>query len=248
MRRPDCTRSKCAPASSDRWSIIRGAAATTVGVFLALRVEHPQRVDRERLAGLRAQLAAVVVEESTQRVEVRGPRRGIAERVEQQAVPAQPERAEEAVEQRDDLDVEVRVHRAERLDADLVVLPVPTGLRRLGPEVRRDVPDLPRCRRPVLDERTHDRAGALGAQREPPSAAVFELVHLLLHDVGRLADTGEHLVVLEHRRDVQAVAGALDVLREQRDERGPPSRLRREDVVGALGRTEEVGFGDGIGR
>jgi hypothetical protein len=100
----------------------------------------------------------------------------------------------------------------------------------------------------VLDERTDNGAGPLRPEREPASATIFEVVHLLLHDVRGLADAREHLVVLEHRRDVQAVPGALDVLREQRDERRPSSRLRREDVVRALGGSEEICFCDGIGR
>ena len=55
---------------------------------------------------------------------------------------------------------------AEHLDADLPVLAVPTLLRPLVAEVRRDVPGLPRDRRPVLHEGPHDRSRALGPQRE----------------------------------------------------------------------------------
>ncbi len=54
----------------------------------------------------------------------------------------------------------------------------------LGAEVGREVPNFPRNRRAVLHERTHDRCGALGAQREVPAAPIDELVHLLAHDVG----------------------------------------------------------------
>ncbi len=100
----------------------------------------------------------------------------------------------------------------------------------------------------MFDEGANDGARSLGPQGQASTAAVLERVHLLLDDVGRLADSREHLVVLEHRRDVQAVAGSSHLLREHADERGPPCRFRREDVVGALGCSELVGVGDEIGR
>ena len=53
----------------------------------------------------------------------------------------------------------------------------------------------------VLHEGAHHRRGALRPQREPATALVLELVHLLAHDVGRLTDALEHLEVLEDRRD-----------------------------------------------
>ena len=150
----------------------------------------------------------------------------------------EPEVAVEAVGERDDLDVDVGIVDAEHLDADLPVLAVAALLRALVAEVRREVPDLPRHRRVVLHERAHDRRGALGPQREAAAALVLELVHLLAHDVGGLADPLEHLEVLEDRRDHEPEPEALGARRERRDQRLPPLRLRRQDVVGARRRAE----------
>ena len=102
------------------------------------------------------------------------------------------------------------------------MLAVAALLRPLGAEVGREVPALPRHRRAVLHERAHDRRGALGPQREPPAAAVVELVHLLADDVGALADAVEHLGVLEDRREHQAVAEAAGPVGEAR-RRAPAS-------------------------
>ncbi len=95
----------------------------------------------------------------------------------------------------------------------------------------------------MLDERTHDRRGPLGPEREPATALVFELVHLLGDDIGRLPHAEEHLEVLEDRGDDQAVAEAPGSTAERVDERGEPVRRRREDVVGPLRRPEDVARG-----
>ena len=55
----------------------------------------------------------------------------------------QPESGEEAVGQGDDLDIEVGVGGTERLDTELVMLPVPALLGVLVAERRRHVPGLP---------------------------------------------------------------------------------------------------------
>src|SRR3954465_863068 len=78
-------------------------------VFLALRVQDAQRIDLQRLTCLRGEVAAVLLQEAPERVEESGSRGRVAERGEQQAVVAQAERPEEAVEQRDDLDVQVGI-------------------------------------------------------------------------------------------------------------------------------------------
>ena len=165
-----------------------------------------------------------------------GPRRGVAHRVEEESHLGEPEVAVEAVGEVDHLDVDVGIVDPEHLRAELPVLAVPALLRALVPEVRREVPDLPRRRRPVLHVRAHDRRGALGPQREVATALVVELVHLLAHDVGGRADALEHLDVLEDRRDHEAVAVPAGARRERGDRVHPQLGLGREDVVRADGR------------
>ncbi len=87
---------------------------------------------------------------------------GVTHRVDRQANITQTEVATEAPEQLDDLDVDVGIVDADHLGPELPVLAVAPGLRLLGPEVRCEVPDLPRRRRSVLHERAHDRRGPLG--------------------------------------------------------------------------------------
>ena len=50
----------------------------------------------------------------------------------------------------------------------------------------------------MLDEGPHDRRRALGTQRQTAPAPVVELVHLLVDDLGVVADpAAEHLDVFE---------------------------------------------------
>ena len=145
--------------------------------------------------------------------------------------------------ERDHLDVEVGVGGADRLDAELVVLAQAAGLRALVAERRGEVPDLPRRRRPVLDEGPHHRRGPLGPQRDVAVALVVEVVHLLAHDVGALADPLEDADVLEQRTVREAEAVARGDLGERRDQPSPASRLRRQHVLGADRGLELLGHG-----
>ncbi len=89
-----------------------------------------------------------------------------------------------AVEQGDDLDVNVGIICADGLGPQLVMLAITAGLGPLVAKVRPDVPGLPRCGRVVLEEGAHHRRCALRPQGEVPVALVLEVVHLLAHDVG----------------------------------------------------------------
>jgi hypothetical protein len=64
------------------------------------------------------------------------------------------------------------------------------------------------------------------------AALVLEVVHLLGDDVGALADALEDADVLEHRRLEQPVAEAPGHAGEGGEERLPPGRLGRQDVLG----------------
>src|SRR2546423_7079816 len=86
-----------------------------------------------------------------------------------------------------------------------------------------------------MDVGTHHRRRPLGPEGQAPAALVLELVHLLADDVGPLADPLEDLDVLVGRGHHQAVAEAGGPAGELGDERGPPPRLRGQDVVRADG-------------
>src|SRR6185369_14737703 len=100
------------------------------------------------------------------------------------------EAREVVVEQRDLLDVDGGLGDTVALAVDLVELPVAPLLRALAAEHRADEEPLLHALdvAAVLDVRAHEARRRLGAQREPLLALVLPLVHLLLDDVGRLAD------------------------------------------------------------
>ena len=116
------------------------------------------------------------------------------------------------MEQDDQLGVDERRVGADRLGADLVELAVAPRLRALVAEERARVPELHRLRElvhAVLEVGAADRRRPLRAQGEAAPALVLEAEHLLLDDVGGLADAaGEELGVLEGRRLDPPVAGA----------------------------------------
>ncbi len=176
--------------------------------------------------------------------EVGGPAALVTQAVQEEADLAQPEGLVEAPTQRDHLDVDPGVVGAEDLDADLAELPVPPGLGSLVTELRTLVPDLPGCRRVVLEEGSNHRSGELGSECDATSIPIVELVHLLGDHLGGIPEPEKHAQVLEDRRDDLAVAGAPTLGSEHFDQRPLAFRLRRQDVAGAPQRLE---FGSGHG-
>src|SRR5690606_16038738 len=119
----------------------------------------------------RVELVETVGQPGAERGGVGSPVVGRAHRVDHQVDLAQAETGVEVGLEGDDLDVEVGVVGAERLDAELVVLAVAPRLGPLVAEVRTDVPGLPgRAHRAVLHVGAHDGRGALGAQGDAPAA------------------------------------------------------------------------------
>ena len=213
---------------------------------LALRVEHPQRVGLDLGGVVRRQVAGPLAKPAPAgRRRRRSRSAGVPMKLRTRRHCRRPERGQERVAEGDHLDVDVRIRRADALDAHLVVLAQPAGLGLLVAEGRRGVPDLPRHRRAVLDVGTGDRRRALGTQRHVASALVVEVVHLLGDDVGALTDPLEHADVLEHRRLDQPVAEPVGDARERGEQRLPARRLRRQHVLGALGGPEVRTVGHG---
>jgi hypothetical protein len=139
--------------------------------------------------------------------------------------------------QGDHLHVEVGVGHAERLDPELVVLAIAPLLRALVAEQWRHVPGLPRRHRVVLDEGPGHRGRPLRAQRHQLTVAVLEDVHLLAHDLALLSDAAvEDGVVLDDRREGQAISCPLDQPGEADDRVLPTHRLGPQDVVHPRGR------------
>ncbi len=146
----------------------------------ALVVEHPQRVDLGASPGFLVEVE--LEQEVLQQFPVLRPAAVVAQRGDLQPEPVESQRAETGVGDRDHLGVQRRVVDADRLDPDLLQLPVAAGLRALVPEERPRVAELDRQRpavEAVLDHRAHHTRGALRPQRHRAVAAVGEGVHLL---------------------------------------------------------------------
>src|SRR5690348_10813439 len=91
----------------------------------------------------------------------------------------------------------------------------------------------------MFDEGLHDASGAFGPQGELPSAAVFEDVHLFLHDVGRLAETAlEEIEGFEGGRADFAEAEPVETVAGLPFERRETFGIRRQDVLRPAHRLE----------
>ena len=136
---------------------------------------------------------------------------------------------------------------AEHLRADLPELAVAALLRALVAELRPDVIELPGppgLGERVLDVRARDPGRVLGAHRHGAPAAVGERVHLLVDDVGRLADAPHE----ELGRLQTSASGSRRTRRARRPRvRGcfdavPDARLGREEVPRPLDARDHRGL------
>jgi hypothetical protein len=170
---------------------------------LVLAVEQAQRIALEARAAVVAEpvrdRAAVVGE----LLPVGGPAGRVAERVHVDAHAAHTDRFTDVDDQRDRLRVGGRVLASEQLGADLRELAVASFLRALAAEHRTRVPETRDGLGPCetgFEVGPHERGRAFGAQRNPGAVAVLERVHLLLDDVGGVADRPlEELNLFEKR-------------------------------------------------
>ena len=204
----------------------------------ALVVKHPQRVD---LGAPTSLLVEVELEQEVlQQFPVLRTAGVVAQRRDLQPEPVEPQRAETGVGDGDHFGVQRRVVDSDRLDADLLQLPVAPGLWALVAEERPGVTELHGQRpavKAVLDHRTHHTRGALRAQRHRAVAAVGEGVHLLRHHIGGLPDAaGEQRGVFENGQFDVAVACAPGGVEQTVAHADELRRVGRKVIRDALGR------------
>ncbi|MNC35159.1 hypothetical protein D3C75_836320 [compost metagenome] len=192
---------------------LRRADQHRLGV-LVLAVEDAQRVALQAALAVFVQLLQARREELDQRITVACTGFAGAQAVEFQldrVLDAQ--QAPQAPGQHDQLGVDVRTVEVEHFHADLVELAVAALLRALVAEHRADVPQLlwlAAADQAVLLHRAHAGGGAFRAQGQRVAVAVVEGVHLLLDDVGDLADRAlEQLGELDDRHADLPVAVAV---------------------------------------
>lgn len=164
-------------------------------------------------------------------------RLGVAQGIElQRHALGDAELVQQLVRHHQQLDVRRRFGRAQYLGVDLVELAIAPLLRPFVAEHRAAGRDLQR--RMLLpafgQERARDTCGELRPQGQRIAAAVGESVHLLRHDVGRLADrAGEDLGRLEHRQvDALETVQAADAF-ERLDHRCEAALLVAEYILGS---------------
>ena len=205
-----------------------------------LGVEGAQRVEVDAIAHVGAQALGVGAQEGGQALAIRGARVEAAQRAEAQAQAADVELAQEGVQEDDQLGVHRGIVGADGLGPDLPELPEAPGLRLLLAVVAAQVPELHRLGQrvhAVLEVGAADGRGALRAQGQRAPAGVLEGVHLLLDDVGGLADpAGEELGGLEGRRLDAPVAGRLEDLARGGLQARPRGGLIGQHVVRAARR------------
>ena len=207
-----------------------------------LRVEDAQRAHRRLAARVLVEVGVVFGEEPAKLLDIRRPTAAVADRVQLETEPFDPEAARDLREQLDQLGVDGRIVRAHGLEVDLPELAIATLLGRRIAEHRRDAERLHGLRRTVqtvLDVGARDRRGRLGAKGEGATATVLERVHLLRDHVGSLAGrAGEELGVLERRRRDAPVPVPPGGRLGDTNDGLANGLLRREDVRGAARRLD----------
>ncbi len=207
-----------------------GAAATSSRspASLLSRMRSGFFASRSRLSGDSASACAPKWATSAARHAM--PRLGVAQRVQlEHNLVDDTQLAEQLRAHRDQFDVGRRLGRADDLGVELVELAITALLRALVAEQRAVGGELHRRELlpAVRDISAADAGGELGAQRQRFAAAVVERVHLLRHDVGRLAErAGEDAGELEHRHVDAAEAVQLAHAVERLDH-----RIEARDVV-----------------
>ena len=172
-----------------------------------LAVEHPQGVALDPLPALFAEAVGIRAEIADELRPITRSTLGllVAERVDLDLESLREvEPPEELDEHRDHFGIERRVLVAERFHVELMELAIPARLGPLVPEHGPHGVQLDGLRvheQTVLDVRAQEPGRRLGPQRHGIAAPILERVHLLLNDVGRLADApGEEFSALKDRQ------------------------------------------------
>ncbi len=209
-----------------------------------LAVEDPQRVLLEAFLRILAQLAFHAAEMRYQRGAPGVAAVGIAQRVELQRDARDPQFPQQLIGHRQQLDIGLRLARADDLGVDLVELAVAALLRAFVAEQRAVGGELERgVLLPAVGEvGARDPGGEFGPQGERIAAAILERIHFLGDDIGGLADrAGEHLGLFEHRHLGAAEAVELADPLEGLDHEGKGFGIGAEDVLRATDRLRGAG-------
>ncbi len=219
----------------------RGSVGVDRLVGLVLAVEDTQRIALQaalRILGQLGDVTGIVVD---QHLAIDAAALGIAERIDlEHAAFEDAETIEDVSGHRDHLDVGGRLGRAQHLEVDLMELTLAALLRPLVAKHRAGGEEL---QRQLLAEFAVGHEGPADARRarrvfrpqgERFTAAILECVHLLGHDVGRLADAArKKLGELEDRRRHLAIAVEARHVARRVDDMGEAPILVGKKIVRA---------------
>ena len=211
-----------------------------------LAVENAQRVAVQAPPAVLVERRLVRAEIRDQLLAVGRANRRRAERIHQELDARQSEPAQEPRRQQNDFRIDVRPLESERLGVDLVELTVASRLRPLAPEHRAHAPhaQAPLAQQAVRDHRARDPRGRLGTQSDVILALIDEAEHLLLDDVGEVADRAlEQLRLLDDGYAEFLVAVACEHLACDPLQVLPGRDVRGQDVVNATQRLDDLGQG-----
>ena len=157
-----------------------------------------------------------------------------------------PSRAQQPRRQQNDFRIDVRPLESERLGVDLVELPVASRLRPFAPEHRAHAPHAqpPLAQQSVRDHRARDARGRLGPQGDVILALIDEAEHLLLDDIGEVADRAlEQLRLLDDGYAEFLVAVAREHFARDALQVLPGRDLRGQHVVNAAQGLDDLAQG-----
>ena len=223
-----------------------------------LAVQDTQRVAVQAPAAVLVQQVEMPTQVVLQALAIGRTRLARTQGVQFKAQSTQAQIAPELRRHGDQLGIQFRRGTAEALGADLVKLPVATTLRALVPKHRPLVPPAQQLalEQTMLDTGAHRAGGAFRAQRQAVAVAVEKGVHLLLDDIGDLADgTSEQFGRLEQRQPHLGEAVTLQGGSQTLFHRMPARRDRGQQVVhaahglklGSHGKSDQGWEGGGTG-
>src|SRR5216684_351352 len=166
-----------------------------------LAVEYSQRIALQPPFAVLVERGLVPAEISGKLLAIRRARSGRSQRIDQELGAGQSETPQQARGKQNDFGVDIRSSESECLRVDLMELAVAPRLRPFAPEHRTHAPDAeaPLAQHSVRNDGTDDAGRRFGPQGDVVLALIDEAEHLLLDDVGKVADrTLEQLRLLDH--------------------------------------------------
>src|SRR3984957_6408098 len=167
-----------------------------------LAFEYSQRIAPEPPFAVLIQRRLVGAEISGELIAIRRARCRGSQRIDQQFRARQAETPQQAGGQQNDFGIDIRSLESECFCVDLMKLAVAPRLRPFAPEHRTHAPhpQAALAQHAVRDDCPYDAGGRFGAQRDVILALIDEAEHLLLDDIGKIADRAlEQLRLLDHR-------------------------------------------------